>query len=110
MSMGIVVKIVQFSDFLDSNKAVQFHRKIEDIIEGNIKIFLLDLKDATFISSSGLMAIVVAFRVVRASGGKLFICSMNEQAKMLFELTGVDQVFETFADLDEFNKTVLIQN
>lgn len=32
---------------------------------------------------------------------------MNEQTRILFELTGLDQVFDTFANLDEFNNTVL---
>jgi anti-anti-sigma factor len=70
---------------------------------------LLDFKNVTFISSSGLIALVVAFRLVRSGGEKVFICSMNEQVKMLFELTGVEQVFESFANLEEFNNTVLMK-
>lgn len=106
--MSLVIKIVQCPDVLDSIRAsTQFHREIEGLVEAGIKLFLIDLKNVTFISSSGLLALVVAFRLVRSAGGKLFICSMNEQVKMLFELTGVDQVFESFATLDEFNNTVL---
>ncbi len=104
--MSMVVKLVQSPDVLDSTMATEFHREIESHIEAGVNMVLLDLKNVTFISSSGLMALVAAFRGVRAAGGKLFIYSINAQVKMLFELTGVEQVFETIANLDEFNHTV----
>lgn len=107
--MSIVVKVVQSADVLDSTKATQFHQEITALVEAGVKIVLLDLKNITFISSSGLMALLVVFKAVRDAGGKLFMCSMNEQVKMLFELTGVDQVFESFANLDEFNNTMLVK-
>ena len=66
--MSFVVKIVQSPDVLNSTIATQFHREIECFVEDGVKIVLLDLKNVTSISSSGLMALVVAFRVVRAAG------------------------------------------
>lgn len=106
--MSIVVKVVQSFDILDSTKVAQFHREIEGCVEAGTKIVLLDLKNIKFINSSGLMALVVVFKVVRAAGGKLFVCSMSQQVRMIFEMTGVDQVFETVENLDEFHNTVLV--
>jgi anti-anti-sigma factor len=42
---------------------------------------LIDFQDVTFMDSSGLGALVLALKTVRAAGGKLFICSVNEQIK-----------------------------
>lgn len=98
--MTFIFKVVHFSDVFDSTMTTQFHQEIESIVEAGVNIVLLDLKNITFINSSGLMVLVV-FRVVRTAGYKLVICSMNEQFRMLFELTGVEQVFETFANLKE---------
>lgn len=106
--MSIIVKVVQSFEILDSTKVAQFHQEIESCVEAGTKIFLLDLKNIKFINSSGLMALVVVFKVVRAAGGKLFVCSMSQQVRMIFEMTGVDQVFETVANLDEFHNAVLI--
>lgn len=106
--MNFGVKFVQLPENLDINQTAQLHREIENIVDAGAKIVLLDLKNITFISSSGLMALVAAFKVLHNAGGKLFICSINEQVRMLFELTGVDQVFETFANLEDFNNTLLI--
>jgi anti-anti-sigma factor len=57
--------------------------------------------------SSGLGALVLALKTVRAAGSKLFICSVNEQIKMLFELTSMDRVFEIFPTREDFENAVV---
>jgi anti-anti-sigma factor len=76
-------------------------------VESNVDIVLIDFRDVTFMDSSGLGALVLALKTVRAAGGKLFICSVNEQIKMLFELTSMDRVFEIFQTREEFDSTVV---
>jgi len=107
--MSSIFRVINFPAVLDSIMATQLHQEIQALVEAGVKIVLLDLKDVEFINSSGLMALVVALRTVRNAGGKLCICSINEQVKLLLELTGVDQVFETFTSLDEFNNAVLMK-
>jgi anti-sigma B factor antagonist len=68
---------------------------------------LIDLKDIQFMDSSGLGTLVSAMKVVRGAGRKLFLCSVNGQIKMLFELTKMDKIFEKFADQDEFKHQIL---
>lgn len=101
------VKIVQPSGILDGIRANQLRRDIGDIVASGANIILIDLKDVKFIDSSGLGALVSVMKTVQTSGGKLFVCSLNEQVKMLFELTKMDRVFERFADQDEFNRKIL---
>ncbi|MBD1892692.1 MULTISPECIES: STAS domain-containing protein [unclassified Coleofasciculus] len=104
--MNPVVKIVQPSGILDGMKATQFRQEISDIVENGGNMVLIDFKDVTFMDSSGLGALVLALKTVRAAGGKLFICSINEQVRMLFELTSMDRVFEIFPNREEFNNAV----
>lgn len=94
--MSPVVKVVQPSGILDGTKAGQFRQEISDLVQSNVDIVLIDFHDVTFMDSSGLGALVLALKTVRAAGGKLFVCSVNEQIKMLFELTSMDRVFEIF--------------
>ena len=105
--MSPVVKVVEPSGILDSPKAGQFRQEIGNIVDNGADIVLVDLKNVTFMDSSGLGALVLALKTVRAAGGKLFICSINEQVRMLFELTSMDRVFEIYANRDEFNNAVL---
>jgi anti-anti-sigma factor len=95
--MSIVVKVVQFPNKLDSSNVSQFTHEIESLIETGVKIVLLDLKNVTFMSSSGLMALVYILKVVKAAGCTLLISSRSEPVRMLLEMTGLDQVFEKFS-------------
>ncbi|HBL12580.1 MAG TPA: anti-sigma factor antagonist [Cyanobacteria bacterium UBA11162] len=105
--MAPVVKIVQPSGILDGTKAGQFRQEISRLVESNVDIVLIDFQDVSFMDSSGLGALVLALKTVRAAGGKLFVCSVNEQIKMLFELTSMDRVFEIFPTREEFENAVV---
>lgn len=102
------VKVVQPVGILDGIRANQLRRDISDIVATGVDIVLVDLQDVKFIDSSGLGALVSAMKMVRSAGGKLFVCSINDQVKMIFELTRMDRVFDKFADRDEFNRKVLV--
>jgi len=97
------VKVVQPTGILDGTKAGQFRQEISQLVEDKAEVVLIDFRDVTFMDSSGLGALVLALKTVRASGGKMFICSVNEQIRMLFELTSMDRVFQIFASRDEFD-------
>lgn len=105
--MSPVVKVVQPSGILDGTKAGQFRQEVSDLVDSGADLVLIDFQDVTFMDSSGLGALVLALKTVRAAGSKLYICSVNEQIKMLFELTSMDRVFEIFANREEFESTVL---
>ena len=95
--MNPVVKIVEPSGILDGTKNEEFRENIN----------LIDFKDISFMDSSGLGALVQSLKTVRAAGLKLYICSINEPIKILFELTSMDQVFEIFANREEFEQKIL---
>jgi len=69
-------------------------------------LLLCDFKDVTFMDSSGLGALVQSLKITRATGVKLLLCSFNDQLKMLFELTGMDQVFEIFSGREELEQKI----
>jgi anti-anti-sigma factor len=95
--MNILTQVVQFPNVLDKATATEFHQEIEKLIASGANPVLIDLKEGACISSDGLLALVAALKTVRKAGSKLFICSMNDQVRMLLELTGLDQVFETIS-------------
>ncbi|MEH2239326.1 STAS domain-containing protein [Nostoc sp.] len=105
--MSLSVKILKISGILDGIRGNELRREVSNIVDNGADILLLDLKEVRFIDSSGLGALVSAMQIVRNANGKLFICSINDQVRMLFELTKMDRIFKTFADQDEFNRQVL---
>jgi anti-sigma B factor antagonist len=107
--MSSVVKVFQPSGILNGIQGNELRREITDAVQTGVNIVLIDLQDITLMDSSGLGAILAALRTVRASGGKLFLCSIKEQVKMLFEMTRMERLFQTFTNQDEFNQAILSQ-
>ena len=106
--MSPLIKIFQPSGILDASESQEFRQEITEIIaDSGAKIVLVDFQNVTFMDSSGLGALVLAFKALRAADIKLVICSINEQVRILFELTGMDKVFEIFSSQEEFNQNVL---
>ncbi|MDJ0733121.1 MAG: STAS domain-containing protein [Nostocaceae cyanobacterium] len=108
--MSSHIKVVKPNGILDATKSQEFRDKINEFIESGIKIVLVDFEDVTFMDSSGLGALVLAFKALRAADRKLFICSVNEQVRILLELTGMDKVFEIVSNQDEFDKIIMSTN
>lgn len=104
--MSSIVKIVQPSGILDGLNANQLRRDISDLVENGANIVLVDFQDITFMNSAGLGALVSILKKVRSQGAELFICSLNEQVKMIFELTKMDLIFKPFANRNEVEQAV----
>jgi anti-anti-sigma factor len=101
------VQIIKLSGIINSGTSQELRQKLNDLMEKGAKIVLVDFQDVTFMDSSGLGALVLAFKTLRAANRKLVLCSINEQVRILFELTSMDKVFEIFATQDEFYQAVL---
>ena len=67
-----------------------------------VDVVLIDLQKVTFMDSSGLGGLISAQRIVQTANAQLFVCSVNNQVNMLFELTRINQLFEIFAEREEF--------
>ena len=104
--MSSIVKIVQPSGILDGLNANQLRRDISDLVENGANIVLVDFQDITFMNSAGLGALVSILKKVRSQGAELFICSLNEQVKMIFELTKMELIFKPFANRNEVEQAV----
>ena len=102
--MNSVVQIIEPEGILDSTKTSEFQYQIEQSIESGVHKILVDFRNVTFMDSSGLGALVKALKTVDAAEVQFFLCSINEQIKMLFELTSMDNYFTIFSDRQEFEQ------
>ena len=58
------------------------------------KTLVLDLRELTFLDSSGLRAVLMADRAVRAEGRRCVVVRGPERVNRVLELTGVDAHLE----------------
>ena len=102
--MNSVVQIIEPEGILDGTKTAEFQNQVEQSVESGVDTILVDFERVTFMDSSGLGALVKALKTVNAADVKFFLCSVNEQVGMLFELTSMDNYFTILRDREEFTK------
>jgi anti-sigma B factor antagonist len=75
-------------------------------LETGVTVLLIDFCQVMFMDSSGLGTLVSALKMVQKEGGRLALCSLSGQALMLFEMAGMEKLFETYGTLDDFKSAM----
>ena len=101
-SMNMAVEVLSPSGILDSTQAAAIGIQVDEALKTGAKTLLVDLKETTFVDSSGLGTLVSMLKKTREQGCDMAVCSINPQVKMLFELTSMDQVFSIFENREAF--------
>ena len=102
--MNSVVQIIEPEGILDGTKTADFQHQIEQGVDSGVHTILVDFRNVTFMDSSGLGALVKGLKTVDAAEVGFFLCSVNEQIGMLFELTSMDEYFTILEDRAEFDR------
>jgi anti-sigma B factor antagonist len=102
ISMSSQIYIIEPQGILDSPKGEEFRQQVDQALSSGAETLLIDLKGITFVDSSGLGALVSVLKKVRSTDREMYVCSINDQVRMLFELTSMDQVFKIFKDRADF--------
>ena len=105
--MDLGIQVIEPTGILDSTKGEEFRHQVNQALDNGASVILIDLKSINFVDSSGLGALVSVLKKVRAAERRMYVCSMNDQVRMLFELTSMDRVFQIFEDRQAFEQQVL---
>lgn len=82
--------VVTIEGTLMANNRDEFKRLLLDEMERGGRLFRIDLRDASYIDSSGLGVLVGVAKAVRKQGGEMRIANVNDELRTLFELTKLD--------------------
>ncbi len=72
---------------------------LKEVLRGEIeksKNIIINLKETTYIDSSGIGALITSFSEVKKEGGVLKICEIHETVKKIFSLTKLDLFFKIY--------------
>jgi anti-anti-sigma factor len=101
------VKILQPTGILDGANATELRNQVMDLVRTGTTLVLIDLQEITFMNSSGIGALVATLKAVRGAGAQLFVCSLSDQVRVIFELTKMDRIFKPFEDRQEFEQKIM---
>jgi anti-anti-sigma factor len=86
---------------LDSETAPAFSDDMNVLIAGGADKLLLDMAALDYISSAGLRVILQAAKQIKGKGGKLALCSMSEQIREVFEISGFAGILDIVPSHDD---------
>ena len=86
---------------LDLLTAAEARQHFAQAIAAGSRRLIVDLAEVLFIDSSGLAALISGLKTARLAGGDLRIARPNDQARLLFELTRLDQVLRLYPTVEE---------
>ena len=71
---------------------------LRDLVKSDHKKILLNLKDVTYIDSSGIGEMVSGFTTITNNGGQLKLEGLSKRVKDLLQITKLYTVFEVYDD------------
>ena len=98
---GAPVVILAPTGRLDITTAWQFRLKLQESISEETPHILVNLSEVNFIDSSGLTSLVAGMRDADKIDGTFRICNVHPEAKLVFEVTMMDSVFEIYETEDD---------
>jgi len=86
---------------LDSGTGAAFEKDLLNNIDKGARRLLLDFSKLQYISSAGLRIVLVGAKRMKASGGRMALCSLNRQIAEVFEISGFTSVLDIFPSQDD---------
>jgi len=92
--------IVSPNGKLDTISAPKFSDELSQLLKDKPKGCIIDLSKISFLSSSGLQALLAGAKTSKNNNIKYAVCSMNEMVNDVFTLSGFDRFIKTFDTKD----------
>ncbi len=80
---------------LNAETVLAFNQQLNHaVLSSRHSSLVVDLQDVDGLDSSGVMALVGAFRLAQTANKRFLLCSVSQSVRMILELTRLDQVLE----------------
>ena len=90
--------IVDLAGEIDVNAVSRIRDTLGDLTKAASAQILVNLSRATYIDSSGLGILMAARKETLQRGGRLVLCGMAKDVRMVFQLTRLDKFLEIYDD------------
>jgi len=95
------VFVVALSGEVDLYTAPEFKQQLLDAVAEGARHIIVDLSETTFIDSTALGVLVGGVRRLREKDGNLSLVCTDKNVTRIFEITGLDRVFQISASRED---------
>ena len=91
------VKVVEVEGNLDTNTSPKAQEHLNGLLSGGSSKILINFAKLNYISSAGLRILLATAKQLRANGGDLRLCSLNQGVQDVFEISGFSSILSVHA-------------
>jgi stage II sporulation protein AA (anti-sigma F factor antagonist) len=99
-AQGLEADVVAIRGELDFGEATELARTLDRLRLDGARRIVLDLRDLSFIDSSGINVLVVAARGLSAEGGELIAAGARQHVQRVFDIVRLSEFVPVEGDLD----------
>ena len=93
--------VVAVKGEVDLATAPTLKNRLLDLVADGVTEIVVDLSNTEFLDSTGLGAVVAAYKRVRAHEGHLRLVATSARVKRVFEITNLDRVVPIYGSIEE---------
>ena len=95
------VRVLSFQGNLDTNTSPDAESEINGLIDGGAQKLLVNFEKLDYISSAGLRVLLATAKKLKASGGDLKICCLNQTVQEVFDISGFATILSVTSTEEE---------
>ncbi|ADO83164.1 STAS domain-containing protein [Ilyobacter polytropus] len=95
------VRVIKVVGELDALVAPKLKERIAKLIESDAINFIIDFEELVHINSLAMGILRGKLRTVKEIGGDIKLIKLNDHIKTIFEMVGLDEVFEIYETEEE---------
>jgi anti-sigma B factor antagonist len=99
--VGDATFVISLAGEVDLYTAPEFKQQLLDVIARGARNVVVDFSDTTFIDSTTLGVLVGGIKRLRGQDGQLSLVCSDRNITKIFEITGLDRVFQIYQSRDE---------
>ena len=88
--------IIGIKGRLDTINYSILEKRLMELLDQNVSKILVNCSQMDYVSSSGLRILLMALKRITMVKGKFVLCSLQENIREIFEISGFTTIFEIY--------------
>lgn len=93
--------VLRLAGEVDVYTAPQLRERVIELVDGGTRHVMADLREVTFLDSTGLGALIGGLKRLRACDGSLTLVTGAERILRIFRVTGLNRVFVVWPSVQD---------
>ena len=93
--------IIGINGRLDTINYSILEKRLMELLDQNTNRILINCSQMDYVSSSGLRILLMALKRITMVKGKFVLCSLQENIREIFEISGFTSIFEIYPNEED---------